>query len=330
MKKNGTFIISLDFELHWGCVESKTVLDYQSQQYFINTRNVIPNILYLFDEHNIHATWATVGMLFNKSSLDWQKKIPTIIPTYKNKKVSVYEWIFKNGFLKEDDCCHFAPELIQKIKETKNQELATHTYSHYFCLEKGQTIEQFRQDIERAVTVAKEKDIEITSLVFPRNQYNDQYISVCHEFGIQTVRTCPNVWYWSPTAESGLLRKLFRTGDAYLKINSIPPVFLEDIITDQLPLRLPASRLYRPWTPKLSLLNKLKQKRILQEMTAAAQNGAYYHLWWHPENFGLFPDKCMEELKQIVNHYVYLNKKYGFESYNMHEISKLLLNRIEK
>ncbi len=327
MNKKGKFVISLDFELHWGCVETKPFLDNATQQYFINTRIVIPNILSIFEEFGLHATWAIVGMLFNKNSDEWQQSKPFIIPSYNNPNVSVYEWVKRNGFAEDNDPFHFASEIIQKIKTSKHQEMATHTYSHYFCLEKGQTTEQFREDLRKAVELANENGLKFTSLVFPRNQYNDEYISVCGEFGIQVVRTCPDIWYWSPTAASGFFRKLFRTGDAYLKITPIRPVFLKEIKPEEFPIRIPASRLFRPWNSQLSILNKLKLKRILNEMTAAAKTGAYYHLWWHPENFGSFPNQCLAELRQIAQHYFFLNEKYGFESCNMQEIGQKIIRR---
>lgn len=324
MIETGAFVISLDFELHWGSIETKPVLDYETKQYFLNTRNVILEMLSLFETNDMHVTWAVVGMLFNRNPTEWQERNPSITPTYTNKNVSGYEWIKKNGFEAKDAPCHFAPELIEKIKSTKNQEIGTHTYSHYFCLEQGQTVEQFRADMKKACELAAEANLTLHSLVFPRNQYNEEYLSVCKEYGINVVRTCPDIWYWSPTAESGLLRKIARTGDAYIKLQPIEPVYLKDISPNQLPIRLPASRLYRPWSRKWSILNKIKLKRILNEMTAAAKTGAYYHLWWHPENFGRYPTKCMEELEQIIKHYQFLNKKYGFTSYNMHEISNLI------
>ena len=325
MSKKGTFVISLDFELHWGSIETKTVLDNQAQQYFLNTRNVIPQMLNLFKENNIHATWAIVGMLFNRNPKEWYDRLPATIPSYNNDKVSGYDWVNKNGFLKDDDLFHFAPELIQKIKSTSNQEVGTHTYSHYFCLEEGQTIQQFRNDLKCANELANEAGIVLHSLIFPRNQYNDAYMSVCQEFGISAVRTCPNIWYWSPTAQSGLFRKIFRTGDAYVKMQPIKPVFLNDIKADRLPVQLPASRLYRPWSKKFSVFNKMKIKRILNEMTSAAETGAYYHLWWHPENLGTFPDQCMGELEHIIKHYQFLKKEFGFESYTMKEVADLVL-----
>jgi len=66
---------------------------------------------------------------------------------------------------------HFADKLVTLIDKSKNQELATHTFSHYYCLEEGQTKESFYADLEAAKKIAKEKNISLKSLVFPRNQY---------------------------------------------------------------------------------------------------------------------------------------------------------------
>ena len=321
----GSFVISLDFELHWGCFESMLLTD-QQQQYFLNTRTSIPSVLDLFQQNNIHATWATVGMLYRNNAMEWQNNQPAQLPTYENLNVSSYEWIKQNGFIAQQDPCHFAPVLIDLIKQTPFQEIGTHTYAHYYCLEPGQTKAQFKADLKMACAVAADKGTTIHSLVFPRNQFNQDYLSICAEMGISSVRSNPDIWYWQAGTKASLLKKIFRSGDAYLKFQSVQPVFLHDIkcIPGQ-PLLLPASRLYRPWKPKFKLQNKLKLRRILNEMTAAAQQNAYYHLWWHPHNFGYHPQECLAELEQIVLHYSFLHKTYGFESRSMQEITQQLL-----
>lgn len=330
MNRNGVFVISLDFELHWGCIEKKPVLNDAAKRYFLNTRNAIPKMLSVFQHSDIHVTWATVGMLFNRNQSEWNKNQPLILPTFENEHVSAYHWIKKNNFSGEEDPFHFAPDLIQKIISTPHQEVGTHTYAHYFCLEPGQTLEQFRADIKMAFEIAKENGIELKSLVFPRNQFNIDYLSVCNEFGIEAVRSCPEIWYWKSSARSGIFKKIFRTGDAYLKFQPIKKVFLKDIDTKNIPLQLPASRLYKPWNPRWKILNKLKMSRIIREMTSAAKSGAYYHLWWHPHNFGSCPEECMNELKKIIEHFNFLKKKYGFQSMNMDELTRLLLQEKTK
>ncbi len=327
MSYPGVFSISLDFELHWGCFE-RMLLNDSEQQYFLNTRKIIPQKLELFAQNEIHVTWAAVGMLYRKNKTEWEQKKPALLPTFNNPAVSAYEWISKNGFYSEEDPFHFAPDLIQKIKATPHQEIGTHTYAHYFCLEEGQTPDQFREDLKMACSLAAEKGITIRSLVFPRNQFNRKYLSICAEVGITSVRSSPDIWYWEPATGSSFMKKFFRAGDAYLKFQPIKPVFLKDIKTGNgLPLLLPSTRLYRAWKPEYPVQNKFKMRRILNEMTVAAKNKAYYHIWWHPHNFGYQPQQCMAELKKIIEHYLLLNKKFGFQSMNMGEITDLLLSK---
>lgn len=323
----GVFCISLDFELHWGCFENM-LMDEKAQRYFNNTRDIIPKKLELFADQDIHVTWAAVGMLFRQNRQEWEAGKPAVLPTFDNPAVSAYEWIDRHGFMGDQDPYHFAPTLVDKIKSTPNQEIGTHTYAHYFCLEHGQTKEQFRCDMEMACQVAAEKGISLKSLVFPRNQFNQEYLSVCRDLGITSVRSSPDIWYWEPATGSSFMKKLFRAGDAYLKFQPIKMVSLEDIdISVGLPLQLPATRLYRPWKQGQPLQNTLKMRRILNEMTEAARKNAYYHIWWHPHNFGNNPQECFSELKQIVTHFNKLRSQYGFMSLTMNEITELLLKK---
>ena len=323
---SGIFNISLDFELHWGCFEHM-VLNEPQQQYFRNTLDAIPEMLKIFSDGNIHVTWAIVGMLYSCDKTAWVKNKPAILPTFDNPNVSAYKWIEQHGFYSEKDPFHFAPVLIEKIKCTPNQEIATHTYAHYFCLESGQTREQFKADIEMACRIAEENGNKIRSLVFPRNQFNHQYLSVCTEAGITAIRSSPDIWYWEPATGSTFMKRFFRAGDAYLKFQPIKIVYLKNItIVNGEPISLPATRLYRPWKAGQPLQNRLKMRRILNEMTAVAKKKAYYHLWWHPHNFGNNPQECLDELRQIVQHYNELNKKYHFRSMTMNETTDFLMS----
>lgn len=62
--RRGKLVISLDFELHWGGAEKWNLKE--KEDYFKATRELIPDILKLFRDSSVHATWATVGFLFAK------------------------------------------------------------------------------------------------------------------------------------------------------------------------------------------------------------------------------------------------------------------------
>lgn len=320
MKKNGSFIISLDFELIWGVFD--TVDLRKKEQYFLNTRKVIPQVLSLFEEYNIHATWASVGMLFNNDWTEWQKNIPVGKPQYVSNSLSSYSYVKKINKTGNLDL-FFAPEIIREINNCHGQEIATHTYSHYYCLEQGQDLESFKQDLSIALRLAKESGIEITSLVFPRNQINSEYLKVCADLGINNVRSNPDTWYWEDTNKDGLKTKIVRTADAYLPLGKKTYAYSDLIPLTGLPLKQKASRFFRP-VESNSLLRKLKINRIKKEMEYAARNGEIYHLWWHPHNFGEKPKESIKDLKVLIHHFVELRSKFGIQSLNMMELGNII------
>jgi peptidoglycan/xylan/chitin deacetylase (PgdA/CDA1 family) len=325
----GIFTISLDFELHWGGFEKWPLQNYR--QYFLNTREVIPQMLSLFAEHDVHVTWATVGMLFHETREELINNSPDLKPTYKMSALSAYQYVNRAGIGPDEDKdpFHYAPSLIKQIVATPGQELGTHTFAHYYCNEEGQNVDQFRADLQAAQRVAQKFNRQLTSLVFPRNQFNDDYLRVCFEEGITAVRSNPLDWFWniqSTQNESGW-KRLNRGVDAYFPIGKKNTYKLEDLsVRSNYPVCLPASRLLRPYRPKEVLLNDLKISRIKSEMERAAKKGEVYHLWWHPHNFGNYPQKSLEGLQKILTHYSYCREQFNMETLTMGETAGRLIN----
>ncbi|SHF91569.1 Polysaccharide deacetylase [Salegentibacter echinorum] len=318
---NGALIISLDFELLWGVFDNVNYND--KIEYFHNTREVVPKILQLFEKYEISCTWATVGMLFNENWEEWNENIPGTLPGYENKELSAYRF-GRSIQNKETESLCFAPNLIRKIQQTSRQEIATHTYSHYYCLEQGQNSDSFKADLKLAVKMAQAFDVELRSLVFPRNQFNREYLEICKNLEIRNVRSNPTNWYWKDTGKDSLLNKIFRTGDAYVGSTN-KSYNLEELPNRRNePLSQKASRLLRPFSPNQTL-NSLKIKRIKQEMTKAAKNAEVYHLWWHPHNFGDFPAENLRDLEELLIHYKHLKEEFDFQSLNMQEIEQLFV-----
>ncbi|MGE0772975.1 MAG: polysaccharide deacetylase family protein [Cyclobacteriaceae bacterium] len=337
---NGIFTISLDFELHWGGFEKWTlnhsyqspVTSYQNRysRYFLNTRLAIPKMLELFQRYEIHATWAAVGMLLNDSKEELLTNAPGEKPSYLNQHLSAFRFIDTMGIgdNEELDPFHFAPSLVKVILDTPGQELGTHTYAHFYCNEPGQTVEQFRADLNSAKKVSEKYGVTLRSLVFPRNQFNVDYLRVCREEGITSVRSNPLDWFWKidSTENESMWKRLNRGLDAYLPIGRKNTYRMENIPYDEkLPLCLPASRLLRPYRPSELFLNRMKINRICSEMERAARAGETYHLWWHPHNFGNHPQQSLDGLGAILRHYQHCRNRYGMQSLNMAETSNLVL-----
>ncbi len=312
--KKGALVISLDFELVWGIFDHIEVTDKVS--YFNNTLWAIPKILALFEKYSIHATWATVGMLFNENWDEWQNNVPSILPTYDNSSLNPYAYGNKHH-KRNLDSFFFAPTLIRDLQSVSGQEIATHTYSHYYCLENGQTVEQFDIDLQQAISIAQKFNISLQSLVFPRNQFNKDYLEVCSKNHIETVRTNPDNWYWDVSKPSTLFTKIVRSGDAYLPLGK--KSYSSNTIACDAVFCQPASRFLRP-QHTLSLLNSARVLRIKQEIISAAKNEEIYHLWWHPHNFGLDTESALKSLESILVTYVHCRDTYGMKSLTMQQL----------
>lgn len=315
--ETGKFIISLDFELHWGGAEKWDLASHKN--YFDITRKSIPLVLDLFEKYQIHATWATVGFLFAKSKDDLIQFLPDVRPTYHNPELSYYRFIENDeiGQNELDDPYHFAHSLIEKILSTPNQELGTHTFEHYYCNEPGQFKSQFDADLKAAQSIAKKNfNVELKSMVLPRNQFNQEYIEIAKENGIKVVRSNPDVWFWQG---KNLNYPISRAIDAVIRISGSSLFSTVKTDEDEV-LLLPASRFLRPYTNKEKYIHFLKFNRIKNEMTVAAKTKRNYHLWWHPHNFGNCMEQNLEYLAGILQHYRRLNKKFGFESKSMIEM----------
>lgn len=332
----GTFVVSLDFELHWGGFEKwplegdRRELDNNEaprNQYFLNTRNVIPKMLALFRAYEIHVTWAAVGMLLHDSKQGLLANAPSLRPTYGVPELSAYHYIETVGIGADEinDPFHFAPSLVKQIIATPNQELGTHTFAHYYCNEAGQTLDQFREDLRAAQRVARNYGKTLRSLVFPRNQFNDDYLKVCFEEGISSVRSNPIDWFWNigSTLKESYWKRLNRGVDAYFPMGRSNDYSINSLqVRNSFPVCIPASRLLRPYNPRELFLNQVKVATVKAEMTRAAQRGNVYHLWWHPHNFGNYPEQSLRHLEEILLTFAKLRETTGMRSQNMQEVAQ--------
>lgn len=327
-KTHGCLVVSLDFELYWGVRDVRTIESYKDN--LLAVRQVVPALLNLFHEYDIHATWATVGFLFFQSREHLLSGLPEKLPHYTNYRLSPYNHLKEIGRDEKEDPFHYAASLIKLIASSANQEVASHTFSHYYCLEEGQDIETFRHDLQAAIDAAKRYQLKVDSLVFPRNQFNSKYLSVCNELGFQAYRGNESSWIYRPKsrADESVIRRAVRLLDAYVNISGHNCYSL-DSASNELPLNIPSSRFLRPFSKKLRFLEPLRMRRILRDLEHAAKNGLIYHLWWHPHNFGANTDENLSFLKTIFDYYKTLKTTYGMESLNMGDLSRAVRNTTE-
>jgi peptidoglycan/xylan/chitin deacetylase (PgdA/CDA1 family) len=325
LKGKPGFIISLDFELMWGVRDKKTVESYGAN--IMGVREVIPALLDLFSEYGIHATFATVGFLFARSKEELKEYIPGILPDYPLEKYSPYKnnYIQNIGNSEEDDIYHYAGSLIELIQQYPEQEIASHTFSHYYCLENASPA-SFEADLLAAKNIAAIYNVDLKSIVFPRNQYSQIHIDICKKSGFTSYRGNESSYLYRPrkNEEHDKKVKALRLIDSYANISGHHCFDLSYKEKEEI-INIPASRFLRPYSPKLKWFNPVRISRIKNSLTYAAQHGQWYHLWWHPHNFGSNLDENLATLKEILDHYKHLSSEYGIRSSSMKEIAEEII-----
>ncbi|MEN6342918.1 MAG: polysaccharide deacetylase family protein [Methanospirillum sp.] len=322
----GTFIISLDCELYWGMRDKRTLDEYREN--LIGDRLVVPRLLALFDEFGIRATWAFVGLLFFSDREALLAGLPAVLPTYLDSRLCPYFELPRMGPNEEEDPFRYGASLVEAVLAHDGHEVASHTFSHYYCLEPGQTVEEFRADLAAANRAAAQYGLELTSLVFPRNQTNDEYLAACREYGIRAYRRNTQSWLYREMSEGGetTFRRAVRYADAFVNLSGYQVHDIREI-SGPLPVNVPASRFLYPrqrWTARF---DALRLRRIRREMTYAAEHGLLYHLWWHPHNFGRETEAHLALLRGILEHYLYLHDTAGMRSRTMRDVAEAAISR---
>lgn len=307
------FIISLDFELKWGVID---IENYDSN--VLGARTAIPKILSLFVKHNINATWATVGMLFCATKCDFEKYKPSLLPSYDNTSLNPYNEVI--GESESVDKLHYAYTLIDMIRKTPNQEIASHTYSHYYTLEYSQNDREFKEDIDSAIKISIAKfNIKPTSMVFPRNQINKSYLKILrNNYGFTHYRGNPDCFIYKNGHNPGrFVYRVIRLLDSFINITGYQFSLVEKY--DNGLINVPGSRMLRPFIG-IKILNFMMLRRIKKEMLFCAKNNKNYHLWWHPHNFGVNQKNNLNNLEELLCYYTLLKDKYKMKSNCMKDI----------
>lgn len=309
-----SFVISLDFELMWG------VRDHADKKRYgrnvLGAREAIPRILDLFERYAIRATWAAVGFLFCENKDHLMASMPSELPRYRDKKLSNYAYLDELGYSEADDPYYYGSSLIRRIAQAPGQEIGSHSFSHYYCLEPGQTLAQFEADIDAALAVAKQSSIELRSFVFPRNQYAPEHLAVLRRRGFTAFRGNERSWVYRPSDGAGQskLRRAVRLADHYANLTGhhVYAAGTREGLTE-----VTSSRFLRPYSARLAPLEPMRITRIKSSMDVAAANGGIYHLWWHPHNFGLDIDENVAVLRQVLDHFARHRERAGMTSRNI-------------
>jgi peptidoglycan/xylan/chitin deacetylase (PgdA/CDA1 family) len=319
----GAFVVSLDFELHWG------VRDHEPphgpyRQNLLGARKAIPRLLELFERYGIASTWAIVGFLFASSPEERRRFEPALRPCYYDKSLDPYVEPLGKG--EADDPLHFAPSLIEQIRRSPNQEIGTHTFSHHYCREPGQTLESFKADLNSAISIAADRGIRLRSIVFPRNQVNPDYTQAVLDAGIICYRGSEHGWMHRGITrqERTLGLRVARIADTYIDISGKRIVHWDKILDPSGLCNIRASRFLWPYRPGLKGLEEKRLKRMIDQVKFAALEDAIFHLWFHPHNLGIYLEENLKALEAILQAFAFARERYGMRSLSMSAVADMV------
>jgi peptidoglycan/xylan/chitin deacetylase (PgdA/CDA1 family) len=319
----GALVISLDFELHWG-VRDKCAPDGPYRENLIGARAAIPRILDLFEEFDIAATWATVGFLFAKSKREREEFSPTVRPTYCEPRLDAYSEPTGEG--EGDDPLHYALSLIEQVRSRAKQEIATHTFSHYYCLEPGENREAFAADLRSAIAIAKHHGIGLRSIVFPRNQLRQGYEDLLQEAGITCYRGNERSWMYRPRPrrQETMAVRAPRLLDSYVSLSGPKIVRWSEILQTSGLCNVRSSMFLRPYSVRRKGLESARLRRIAGGIQAAAEQRGIFHLWWHPHNFGAHTEQNLQFLRSVLEAFSSCRRTHGMQSLSMAGVTDLI------
>jgi len=311
----GALCISLDFEKFWGIHDVTNLKN--NEQHLIKVNEIVSKLLALFTKYDIHCTWAVVGLLNFNNLNELENYCKSLVINYDRTDYSPFP--LSKYHLKNVNQNSFLAKIeIEQIKKTPNQEVASHTFSHLYSLEKGITEKDFQNDIDNfKATIG-----EVNTVIFPRNQINQNYLHLLSKGKTITYRGNQENKFWknSQFKTESIFKKAGRVIDAYIKISKDNLINWRNLKQNN-SINIPASRFLRPVQFNNTIEN-IKLKRIKKQMLSAAKQNKIYHLWWHPHNFSENTEENFRQLESLFIYYVHLNKAYNFQSLNMNEISK--------
>lgn len=283
--ERAVMLVSIDTEMAWGAVHRGPPTRY----HWPEERDVLRALLDIFDEHEVPATWATVGHLF----LDGCEQVGGHVHPEITRPD--YAWR-EHDWFHEDPCGPategsrwYAPDLVREILDRPTRhELASHGFSHLIVGDPGCSAEVFDSELVAARAAAEPYGVQLRSFVYPRNAIGHQEVLPRHGYvAYRGVRRDPF------SSEHGSPRPLWRLLDRVLPNHKsvVRPIREGDL------WNFPTTVMYgpdlragaaHPW-----------QWQLRRRLRHAARHDGLFHIWFHPHNLQRDPDNALRGLERL-------------------------------
>lgn len=266
----GALCISIDLELLWGVWDIITQSDIVSA--CTKEREICRALLAVFDRHDIPVTWAFVGRLVDDS------------PGFDGLRGSRTGW--------------HAADIVDAVLGTRvRHDLGSHSYSHVYF--DGIDANKAEQELDRSRTVHQRLGRRLVSFVFPRSKVN--HLDVLARHGVEVFRS----------ADRGFVKyvrrfvpPLSRAANLLDKAIPIPPTTVLPIrhaVGDRMLVELPSSMPLLSRNGLRGLVPRASMRRkLLSGLRRAAAHRRVFHLYFHPSNFYVEPEKQLGLLEDCL------------------------------
>ncbi len=310
------FCLSLDTELAWGVRNEPYFTDYRRR--FVHARDVIDRLCTLFDRYRVPATWAVVGHLM-LSSAETRPPMSTLqLPRPEN--------VDPGGWFRDTPCGGvteapdwFGADLIERILMCRTkQELASHSFTHLAFDERRTPVEAIVNELRAARAAAHNFGIVPKSFIFPYNIEGYHY--VLKNAGYLCYRGSPRQWYDRYPAQA---KRMGRWLDQLL---AVPPPAASCERHPSGLINVPATMFLMPFDGSRGLIpSRSRLAKARAGIRDACEHGGLMHLWAHPHNFYLHPERMLGVLETILQLVVEERDAKRIEALGMADVALRLM-----
>ncbi len=264
-------VISIDTELLWGVANVpahpafKLMRDNPSK-----TRDAIYDLLSLFEQHHVPATWAVVGHLFLDACDGLHHDLYDEQQSWQS---------YDPGTDIRSDPLYYGGDLIEAIMGNKvEHEIGYHSFSHARFTACSEAVAE--AEIVGGIKLAKEFGIRLRSFVFPENEIKYLNILKKYDFAIFRGRNCRR------NVEQDFLVRGLNAAIDKISLSSSVPLWGEGLWETNANLSFDGLR------AQFAL-----NFRVVSGLERAIMSRNVYHLSFHPYDVLLRPAllKCLDK-----------------------------------
>ena len=313
--QRGVFTLSLDFELAWGSRDLYDPINPLLAMARVTRSRVFEPLLAMLVEHNMVATWATVGSLFlSGAERRGCASFPDLTPpTHRWYPRPWFETV--PGGTEAEHPEFYARSLVVKLRDA-GQEIGSHSFSHPIFGDAGCSRQAAETDVARCVAEAAHIGVTLRSFVFPRNVAG--HVDLLRKYGFTSWRGPEPSWYHRAGIPSPVKRVAHMADVALAR--SAPTV---RPFRDQHGLWvIPASASFFPMDGVRRIIPlEQRVRRCIKGLDQAAVDGRICHLWFHPINLASDPERMLGALRRVIQHASELRDRGRIEVLPMGEVA---------